>query len=103
MVVFLFLKVKGNVPRSFAQSLVTKFGDQLRSSCPRECGASFLLKDRKEHADFCSAGIATCLRCGGKMKRAEMKEHHLKYCQSEFFFLCSLCSLVILCLVPFLY
>ena len=77
------LLVSANIPRIFAKSLVDKFGNELRSSCPRGCGAHFLLKDRKEHADFCPHGIATCLRCGSKMERKNMKRHRKTECQSS--------------------
>ena len=76
------LLVSGNISRIFAKSLVDKFGNELRSSCPRGCGAHFLLKDRKEHADFCPHGIATCLRCGSKIERKNMKLHRKTECQS---------------------
>jgi hypothetical protein len=76
------LLLQAHISRPFSKNLVEKIGNQLRSTCPRECGAQFLLKDRKEHADFCPNGIATCVRCGSKMMRKDIKNHKLKECTS---------------------
>ena len=79
------LLVRSDVPRPFSHTFVEKIGCQLTTACPRGCGETFLLKDRKEHADFCTHGMATCLRCGKSVVRKEMTRHrsNKEECQSK--------------------
>ena len=36
-----------------------------------------------EHADFCTKGMATCLRCGLSIQRSKMRTHKEMECESN--------------------
>ena len=41
------LLVRADIPRAFAQQMVKTFGNKLNTTCPRNCGEIFRLKNRR--------------------------------------------------------
>lgn len=41
------LLVRADIPRAFAQQMMKTFGNKLNTTCPRNCGEIFRLKDRR--------------------------------------------------------